>query len=222
MTFMSPLLPLPMPFAPLAWLTGFRRVPDNSVVTVHRFGRFVRALGPGWRWTLPGLDQLGQPVCLIGHHLEVREGEGRGLKWARLEPYHGYKLAFEIEFDHPAVNATGQRVEFDRDRIHRAGQDRRVRADRGVEKGLDSVPSTAGEQVDEARTGDRGQRPERGVRVHDVASSIDDHGGERQVIDIDQESCRGVVGHGRTVVRTWTQRPGPGGTSMPLDLRWIR
>src|SRR5690606_11769567 len=45
--------------------------------------------------------------------VEVRDGEGRSLKWARLEPYHGYKLAFEIEFDHPAVNASGQRVEFD-------------------------------------------------------------------------------------------------------------
>lgn len=45
--------------------------------------------------------------------VEVREGEGRQLKWARLEPYHGYRLSFEIEFDHPAVNATGQRVEFD-------------------------------------------------------------------------------------------------------------
>ena len=45
--------------------------------------------------------------------VEVREGEGRTLKWARLDPFHGYKLAFEIEFDHPAVNSSGQRVEFD-------------------------------------------------------------------------------------------------------------
>ncbi|WP_372658940.1 UDP-3-O-acyl-N-acetylglucosamine deacetylase [Hydrogenophaga sp.] len=45
--------------------------------------------------------------------VEVREGEGRNSKWARLEPYHGYKLSFEIEFDHPAVNSSGQRVEFD-------------------------------------------------------------------------------------------------------------
>ncbi|HEX5806249.1 MAG TPA: UDP-3-O-acyl-N-acetylglucosamine deacetylase [Macromonas sp.] len=45
--------------------------------------------------------------------VEVREGEGRNLKWARLDPYHGYKLDFEIEFDHPAVNATGQVVSFD-------------------------------------------------------------------------------------------------------------
>jgi len=45
--------------------------------------------------------------------VEIREGEGKSLKWARLDPYHGYRLSFEIEFDHPAVNATGQRVEFD-------------------------------------------------------------------------------------------------------------
>ena len=45
--------------------------------------------------------------------VEVREGEGSRLKWARLDPYHGYKLSFEIEFDHPAVSATGQAVEFD-------------------------------------------------------------------------------------------------------------
>ena len=45
--------------------------------------------------------------------VEVREGEGPTLKWARLEPFHGYKLSFEIEFNHPALDATGQRVEFD-------------------------------------------------------------------------------------------------------------
>ena len=45
--------------------------------------------------------------------VEVREGEGASLKWARLDPFEGYKLSFEIEFDHPAVNQTGQRVEFD-------------------------------------------------------------------------------------------------------------
>jgi len=45
--------------------------------------------------------------------VEIREGEGAALKWARLEPFHGYKLSFEIEFNHPAVDATGRRVEFD-------------------------------------------------------------------------------------------------------------
>jgi UDP-3-O-[3-hydroxymyristoyl] N-acetylglucosamine deacetylase len=45
--------------------------------------------------------------------VEIREGEGPQLKWARLEPFEGYKFTFEIEFDHPAVNQTGQRVVFD-------------------------------------------------------------------------------------------------------------
>ncbi|MBL8343730.1 MAG: UDP-3-O-acyl-N-acetylglucosamine deacetylase [Rubrivivax sp.] len=45
--------------------------------------------------------------------VEVREGVGPSLKWARLEPFHGYRLTFEIEFHHPALDATGQRVSFD-------------------------------------------------------------------------------------------------------------
>jgi UDP-3-O-[3-hydroxymyristoyl] N-acetylglucosamine deacetylase len=45
--------------------------------------------------------------------LEVREGEGANLKWARFEPHHGYKLSFEIEFDHPALKSTGQHVQFE-------------------------------------------------------------------------------------------------------------
>ncbi|TXT40244.1 MAG: lpxC [Comamonadaceae bacterium] len=45
--------------------------------------------------------------------VEVRQGEGSNEKWARLEPYHGYQLSFEIDFSHPAVDSTGQRVLFD-------------------------------------------------------------------------------------------------------------
>ncbi len=45
--------------------------------------------------------------------VEVRQGEGKRLMWASLAPYHGFKLSFEIDFDHPAVDATGQRVNFD-------------------------------------------------------------------------------------------------------------
>ena len=50
---------------------------------------------------------------LVRRAVEVREGQGENLKWARLEPYHGYKLSFEIDFDHRVVDSTGQRVEFD-------------------------------------------------------------------------------------------------------------
>ena len=45
--------------------------------------------------------------------VQVSEGEGQNIKWARLEPFHGYKLSFEIEFHHPAVDSTGQQVVFD-------------------------------------------------------------------------------------------------------------
>lgn len=45
--------------------------------------------------------------------VEIREGEGRRLIWARLEPFHGYKLTFQIDFNHPAVDATPQEVSFD-------------------------------------------------------------------------------------------------------------
>lgn len=41
--------------------------------------------------------------------VEVREGD----KWARLEPYDGFKLAFTINFNHPAVDQSGTRVEID-------------------------------------------------------------------------------------------------------------
>ena len=45
--------------------------------------------------------------------IRVSQGQGSDEKWASLEPYHGFKLSFEIDFQHPAVDATGQSVEFD-------------------------------------------------------------------------------------------------------------
>jgi UDP-3-O-[3-hydroxymyristoyl] N-acetylglucosamine deacetylase len=45
--------------------------------------------------------------------VEVREGQGANEKWARLEPYHGYRLSFFIEFNHPAIDSTGQTAEVD-------------------------------------------------------------------------------------------------------------
>ncbi|MCB1994793.1 MAG: UDP-3-O-acyl-N-acetylglucosamine deacetylase [Burkholderiaceae bacterium] len=59
------------------------------------------------------LQEAPKRFIRVKKAVEVREGEGKALKWARLDPHHGYTLSFEIEFDHPAVNATGQRVSFD-------------------------------------------------------------------------------------------------------------
>lgn len=45
--------------------------------------------------------------------VEIREGEGASLKYARLTPYDGFRLKFEIDFGHPAIDKTGQLVEID-------------------------------------------------------------------------------------------------------------
>lgn len=49
----------------------------------------------------------------IRRPVAVAQGEGRSGMWARLEPLHGFTLTFEIDFDHPAIAATGQRETFD-------------------------------------------------------------------------------------------------------------
>ena len=59
------------------------------------------------------LQKVPRQFIRLTQTVEVREGTGTSAKWARLAPYHGFKLSFEIDFDHPAVDSTGQRVEFD-------------------------------------------------------------------------------------------------------------
>lgn len=66
-----------------------------------------------------GLKEQDAPKKYIRlkQKVEVTEGKGDDLKWARLEPYNGFKLDFFIEFDHPAINSTHQRavVDFGKD-----------------------------------------------------------------------------------------------------------
>ncbi|MFN7834882.1 MAG: UDP-3-O-acyl-N-acetylglucosamine deacetylase [Burkholderiaceae bacterium] len=45
--------------------------------------------------------------------VDIREGGGQQLKWARLEPFNGFRLSFEIDFRHPAIDQTGQRLDID-------------------------------------------------------------------------------------------------------------
>jgi UDP-3-O-[3-hydroxymyristoyl] N-acetylglucosamine deacetylase len=49
--------------------------------------------------------------------VEVREGEGKDAKWARLEPYNGFALSFSIDFRHPAIDSTANfaKVDFEKD-----------------------------------------------------------------------------------------------------------
>ncbi|MBP7567237.1 MAG: UDP-3-O-acyl-N-acetylglucosamine deacetylase [Burkholderiaceae bacterium] len=59
------------------------------------------------------LQKAPKRFIRIVRPVEVREGEGAAMKWARLAPYHGFSLTFEIDFRHPAVDSTGQSVTFD-------------------------------------------------------------------------------------------------------------
>ncbi len=59
------------------------------------------------------LQNAAKKFLRVKKPIEVRVGEGDRLMWAKLTPYNGFRLNFEIEFNHPAVDATGQRVSFD-------------------------------------------------------------------------------------------------------------
>jgi UDP-3-O-[3-hydroxymyristoyl] N-acetylglucosamine deacetylase len=62
-----------------------------------------------------GLRSLAQAkrYLKILKPIKVEDGQGARYKWASLSPYHGFKLDFSIEFNHPAVNATGNQALFD-------------------------------------------------------------------------------------------------------------
>jgi UDP-3-O-[3-hydroxymyristoyl] N-acetylglucosamine deacetylase len=59
------------------------------------------------------LQNAAKRFIRVTKAVEVRQGEGPSLLWAKLEPHHGFKLNFEIDFNHPALDSTGQRVMFD-------------------------------------------------------------------------------------------------------------
>ncbi|MBT9491811.1 MAG: UDP-3-O-acyl-N-acetylglucosamine deacetylase [Paucibacter sp.] len=59
------------------------------------------------------LQKAAKRFLRVKKEVEVRQGEGKRLMWAKLSPHHGYTLSFEIEFDNPAVSATGQQYVFD-------------------------------------------------------------------------------------------------------------
>jgi UDP-3-O-[3-hydroxymyristoyl] N-acetylglucosamine deacetylase len=62
-----------------------------------------------------GLQEQSAPKKFLKvlETIEVREGEGKSLKWARLEPYDGFALSFAIDFQHPAIDSTSNFAEVD-------------------------------------------------------------------------------------------------------------
>ncbi|MCX7175650.1 MAG: UDP-3-O-acyl-N-acetylglucosamine deacetylase [Proteobacteria bacterium] len=58
-----------------------------------------------------GIEEQNAPkrFLRIKKIVEVRDGD----KWARLEPYEGFRLSFSIAFNHPAVTQSGTTVKID-------------------------------------------------------------------------------------------------------------
>ena len=58
-----------------------------------------------------GIEEQNAPKKFIRvtKPIEVKDGD----KWARFEPYEGYKLAFSIVFNHPAIDKSAQKAEID-------------------------------------------------------------------------------------------------------------
>mgnify|MGYP002783996374 CR=1 FL=1 len=58
-----------------------------------------------------GMEEQGAPKKFVRilEPVEVRDGD----KWARFEPFDGFKVNFEIEFDHPVFRKRSQRATMD-------------------------------------------------------------------------------------------------------------
>ena len=62
-----------------------------------------------------GIEEQAAPKRFIKvlKRVEVRETDASGDKWARLDPYAGFRLNFSIDFRHPAIDGTSQTVRVD-------------------------------------------------------------------------------------------------------------
>ena len=58
-----------------------------------------------------GLEQQAAPKRFLRVRRSVQVSEGD--KWARLDPYDGYKLSFSIDFRHPVIERSTQSVSID-------------------------------------------------------------------------------------------------------------
>jgi len=58
-----------------------------------------------------GIEEQSAPKKFfrIRRPIEVRDGD----KWARFDPYDGFRLAFKIEFDHPVLSKSGSELVVD-------------------------------------------------------------------------------------------------------------
>jgi UDP-3-O-[3-hydroxymyristoyl] N-acetylglucosamine deacetylase len=58
-------------------------------------------------------QSVAKKFIRVTRTIEVHESDKSGDKWARFEPYDGFRLSFSIAFNHPAIKRTGQAVMID-------------------------------------------------------------------------------------------------------------
>ena len=58
-------------------------------------------------------QSLAKRFIRVKRTIEVREPDRGGEKWARFDPYDGFRIQFGIVFSHPAIDGTAQDATFD-------------------------------------------------------------------------------------------------------------
>lgn len=69
-------------------LASLRRIPEDTVCTVHRRGRYLRTLTPGIRFTIPLLDKIAHRIRLVGHQIDLPSQPFAGRTAARGEVFY--------------------------------------------------------------------------------------------------------------------------------------
>jgi len=126
-----------------------------------------------------GIEQQPAPKRFfrIKSTVEVTDGD----KWARFEPFEGFKLSFSIEFDHPAFERSAQvaQVDFATPPTSRKSPERALRFIQDVEAMRDSGLALGGSLenavvVDEYRVLNVEDCATATVRQHKLLDAIGD------------------------------------------------
>ena len=85
-------------------IASLRRIPEDTVCTVHRFGRYARTLSPGLRFTVPFVDRIAHRVRLVGHQIDLppqpldsRTRAGGAVYYQILEPQRAGEVLDEVD-----------------------------------------------------------------------------------------------------------------------------
>jgi len=116
---LSPLWLLPVGWA-VGWLAERGGAPEPWVLVVNVTAPHFPHLASRELWDLYpdggdlpryGIEEqsAAKRFIRIRKPVEVRDGD----KWARLTPYNGFKVNFEIDFDHPVLQRHRQTASLD-------------------------------------------------------------------------------------------------------------